>query len=1387
MCMDKKYFLGLDVGSSSVGWAVTDEDYNLLELNGKTAWGSRLFDKSQDAKARRSKRSARRRMARRKFRIDILNNYIFKDEINKIDPSFFIRLNESNLVLEDKSVNVKYPLFLEKDKEKEFYKKYPTIYHLRLAQVENKIDAFSDIRYLYLTIHHIIKKRGNFLTEGEFNVDSLITPEMIENCDETLLSLLEEEHESIINEKIVEDVRNILKNKSKDLNKKDKQKMIKKLFPNGKELFSSDETEKYWNNLIELFAVTVTGGTKTFKINDSEKTISFDKNYDENRSDYESVLDKNIVLLDLSKQIYFANYIEDFLGKEKYFSSAMVNVYERYKKDLKLLKSIIKKLNRVYPSLYNQIFKGKVVDKKNQYFSVVPNYNAYANEFASFKYGEVKGHDGFIKQLKAFIKEVLKDEACIELIEKDALLKTEIEELTTKINDDGDNDYLKRIADINNSEFPHQFHEEELKKILDNCKPYFPSIYANKDKILSIFRYRVNYYEGPLDTRSKYSNVIKKGNEYEKILPWNKKDIIDKDETMNNFIKGLINDCTYLIGEKVLPKCSIILNDLINLNKLNVLRINGDAINQEAKLRLFDFINQNPKTTISAIKKFLIKEFDYYDKNGVVISGIDEDGADFISPVRPYLSKVFDLNNDNVVKEIDEKIIETLTIYADDKKGGLEAVKNKMPNLSEAQLKAIEKLNCKDWGTLSRKLLKHRWHDDNGVVTRSLLDIMHDEVINLQQVLEGDKYKFREYIAKDNTSKIGKMSRRKQIEELIEKAPPLMRRSAIQAYKIAYEIRKITKSQPEKIMIETTRSHEKKDKNGKGKIKDSRRKELEALIKSLINDKEIAYSKDAKRVLEELKALEDDARLRGEAIYLYFKQLGRDMYTLEPIAFEDVLNSTKYDIDHIVPQSKILDNSLDNKVLVDKNINQKIKSDIYPLPREIVKKCIGFWKMLYEKKFISAKKYNSLIRETKLTEEEKDAFVARQINVVNYSNILIRDIFNIAFPESEIIFQKAEHTSFIRNEYDIVKVRELNDTHHAVDAYLNVVAGNILSNYYKLRKIKANEKTGKDSLNPETVIKGYFEYTDGKLDLVKNTCERKDILLTFREKYPDGQFYDQNIVARPSKSGKNELIPVHTNSKFQNINVYGGFNNLSRSYFVSGFDNKNKKIMVSIPIMYSNIKNQDELHKKICENYELDISKNTFDYTQKIMPSSLIQFQENGEKYLMNSSNKILIRLAPIIPLFLDKSLNNYLKIIYKRKDEVEKCFDDLEKAIKIDLSIEFPETLQYQRDKNGEHYDIVSIEDNIKLKNELLIEINKPERAFSSDKENIKEIKKTYLNENFDNLNLNEQIKNIINSISLFNRSFGTFRITMNKFINMNPILVKTSVTGLYEKKIKL
>lgn len=38
-----RYFMGLDMGTSSVGWAVTDEHYQLLRRKGKDMWGMVLY------------------------------------------------------------------------------------------------------------------------------------------------------------------------------------------------------------------------------------------------------------------------------------------------------------------------------------------------------------------------------------------------------------------------------------------------------------------------------------------------------------------------------------------------------------------------------------------------------------------------------------------------------------------------------------------------------------------------------------------------------------------------------------------------------------------------------------------------------------------------------------------------------------------------------------------------------------------------------------------------------------------------------------------------------------------------------------------------------------------------------------------------------------------------------------------------------------------------------------------------------------------------------------------------------------------------------------------------------------------------------------------------
>ena len=46
------YLLGLSISPTSVGWAVTDQQYNLLKYKRRTTWGIHLFDKADTAKER---------------------------------------------------------------------------------------------------------------------------------------------------------------------------------------------------------------------------------------------------------------------------------------------------------------------------------------------------------------------------------------------------------------------------------------------------------------------------------------------------------------------------------------------------------------------------------------------------------------------------------------------------------------------------------------------------------------------------------------------------------------------------------------------------------------------------------------------------------------------------------------------------------------------------------------------------------------------------------------------------------------------------------------------------------------------------------------------------------------------------------------------------------------------------------------------------------------------------------------------------------------------------------------------------------------------------------------------------------------------------------------
>ena len=74
----ENYYIGLDIGTNSVGWAVTDRAYNILKRKGKRMWGIRLFESADTAAERRAFRASRRRLQRRKQRIDLMHGEIKK-------------------------------------------------------------------------------------------------------------------------------------------------------------------------------------------------------------------------------------------------------------------------------------------------------------------------------------------------------------------------------------------------------------------------------------------------------------------------------------------------------------------------------------------------------------------------------------------------------------------------------------------------------------------------------------------------------------------------------------------------------------------------------------------------------------------------------------------------------------------------------------------------------------------------------------------------------------------------------------------------------------------------------------------------------------------------------------------------------------------------------------------------------------------------------------------------------------------------------------------------------------------------------------------------------------------------------------------------------------
>lgn len=1185
-----KYYIGVDIGTNSVGWAVIDENGYLLNKGKHHLWGSRLFDQAQTAQNRRNYRSSRRRYNKRKERIRLLQ-MIMSDMVLEVDSSFFIRLEKTTFLdKEDKKAILKdnykmnYNLFCDEDyNDKDYFKVYPTIYHLRKKLCET--DEKADPRLIYLALHHIVKYRGNFLYEGQ---ELHLEPSNKEEDLKILFNMLSKNNDTtydISDEQIQFILKTVVENISKTAKVDECMSQLK--------LNSEDKkiVKEFMRGLVgNKFNVSKLYMHEDLQFDDEDLKLQFsDKSYEEKIMEYENVLEEKMEFIDLMQQFYSWIELSKIVGSDSQHASisgAMVNIYERHREDLRTLKEVMLKIGK---KEYDEMFKPT---SKN-----VVNYYNYVNPVACS--GDKT--DGFYKYVKKAIEK--SDDS-----RKDEILQKIANET-----------YMLKQTSKNNAYIPYQMQKDELIKILDHQEKYYPVLKENRDKIISILEFRIPYYYGPLDGNKQFGWLIKKkGKENERILPWNHQEIVDVQETAAQFIKKLTNYCTYLPIEKVMPQKSLTCSMYEVLSEVNKIRIDGKLLPIDTKNRLIEDLFFKRKTVK---EKDLINWLKQNQLTVGEITGYQKEKA-FSSSLAPWIDfkEIFDEINDSNYDLI-EKIIEDMTIFNEG--SILKERLKKAYNLDQNKVKKIMKLKYSGWSRLSKKLINGIRADNKFGSSVSILEVMKESHMALMEIINDQDLGFKQIIEKENFKNETGSFEYEDIENLA--GSPALKRGIWQTLQVIEEIKNYMGHEPKNIYIEFAREEQEK-------VRTTTRVRK---LKSIYNDIKNQLDVHGKEVYSNLNKQDEKSSIE-KRLYLYYTQLGKCMYSGESL---DIDKLSDYEIDHIFPRTLTSDDSLDNLVLVKKKENQR-KLDDLVLPLEIRNKMEVFWKKLYDNGLITQTKYYRLMRD-EFRRDQIDKFINRQLVETRQIIKHVANIIENHYEDTKVFTVRANLSHEFREKYGIYKNRNVNDFHHAHDAYIACIIGRyiqvrfpgleakyIYGQYMRNLKKKKydvdkenhgfiinsmkyeciDEDTGEVIWNPERI-----------LDYIK-CFNYRDVYITKKLDTNNRELFNVTILPNDKNSEKGKTkatIPV--NKLRSNVRKYGGFSGL-QSDIVAIEGKKGKKIdrrLINLPILLRYVSIEDQC-KYIMENNKYSDIK----IIKKIKKNQLIEI--DGGLYYLSSATELV-------------------------------------------------------------------------------------------------------------------------------------------------------------------
>ena len=355
------------------------------------------------------------------------------------------------------------------------------------------------------------------------------------------------------------------------------------------------------------------------------------------------------------------------------------------------------------------------------------------------------------------------------------------------------------------------------------------------------------------------------------------------------------------------------------------------------------------------------------------------------------------------------------------------------------------------------------------------------------------------------------------------------------------------------------------------------------------------------------------------------------MYSGETL---DIDKLSLYHIDHILPQTYTTDDSIENKVLV-LGIANENKADNLLISQKIRNDRKAFWHYLYECGLMGEKKYKNLTRNA-IGEGEIKGFINRQLVETRQIIKNVTQLFTQRYANSNVLAVRAGLSSNYREKYGLYKSREINDFHHAHDAFLAVRIGMFLTKrfpgmekdliYDAFLRFRSKQNNSSLLKSKHGYLMTFFDEVqcvengvviwnpDEDKAYIKSVLYSGNCQISRKKEELTGKFYNETIYPA---NYKKEKIPLKKNLS---VEKYGGYSVKQSAYFIAVQDENGKKI-VGIPI---HIKELEKTQSGAIDAY---IKKELKTTSYRVLKDKICKYQEiivNGNAMYLTAADEVI-------------------------------------------------------------------------------------------------------------------------------------------------------------------